>query len=143
MSGNEKGQKCCLRAPTGSAGQRKGAKVSPEGSDARCPATKKGKIVPEGSDERCWATKKGKIVAWGLRCEVSGDEKGQNCCRRAPARGVGRRKRAKLSPEGSDERCRATKKGKSVAGGLRCEVSGDEKGQNCRRRVPMRGVWRR
>lgn len=82
LQGDRNGPKCRLVIfEVGGAGRRKRPKVSPEGSDERCPATKKGKIVPEGSDERCWATKKGKIVAWGLRCEVSGDDKGQKCCR--------------------------------------------------------------
>ncbi len=48
-----------------------------------------------------------------------------------------------MSPEGSDGRCLAAKKAKSVTEEFRSEVSGGKKGQKCRQRVPMGDVWRR
>lgn len=48
-----------------------------------------------------------------------------------------------MSLKGSEVRFRAAKKGKSVARGFRREMSGGEKGQKCRLRVPTGDVWRR
>ena len=67
-------------------------------------------------------------VAEGFRSEVSGGKKGQKCRLRVPTGDVWRQKRAKVSPEGSDGRCLAAKKAKSVTEEFRSGVQGGKKG---------------